>query len=167
MNAATKPHPSPQKVVPLKPKRTRKEKLSPELYPVTRGSIEKLPARKNFPLWLRSIFLLHNTVSLLTFTLIAASLGIYAITVHTPQTWSKEYKKLRTLQRDERQLTATNETLKNQLARQAEKPETGLVDPSSNNAPLFLPAQPLPQVKPEQTPVPSSETIIETTPLGY
>jgi hypothetical protein len=167
MNTAAKLNPSPQKVVPLKPKRTRREKLSPEIYPVTRGPIEKLPTRNYFPLWLRSIFLLHNTVSFLTFILIAASLGIYAITVYTPQTWSKEYKKLKTLQRDERQLTATNETLKNQLAQQAERPETGLVDPSSSNAPLFLPVQTLPQVKPAPIPIPRSETIIETTPLGY
>lgn len=168
MNTVTKPYKLTEKVVPLKPKRTRRERLRPETSTVVESQTpEPLPRRETFPLWLRSLFVFHNLVSLVTFSSLAASLTIYGITVYTPGIWSKEYTKLRTLQRDERQLTATNESLKNQLAKQAEKPETGLVDPSSNNAPLFIPAQPVPQVKTRPTPSKTSEIIVKSTPLGY
>jgi hypothetical protein len=168
MNTVTKPYLPSEKVVPLKPKRTRKEKLSPQPYSTNnRQPVKEEVATNKVPLWLSSFFFLHNTVSLLTFALIATTLGIYTLTVYTPEIWSQEYKKLRTLQRDERQLTATNETLKNQLAQQAENPQTGLVDPSYQNAPIFIPVQPLPGVKSTPTTTVTDESVVETNLLGY
>lgn len=71
----------------------------------------------------------QKVTSAVTLSLLGATLGIYAWTVYIPKVWDKEYGKLETLQRHERHLLATNETLKHQLAEQAERPETGFGNP--------------------------------------
>lgn len=90
----------------------------------------------------------------------------YAWTDYTRQRWSSEYQKLKALQQDERQLIATYETLKNQLAKQAESPETGLVPPNPANL-IFLP----PAAEPSSTQKPTTtDAEIEPAakmPLGY
>jgi hypothetical protein len=78
---------------------------------------------------LRSLSFLERIVAVITFCLLGSTLGIYAWTVYIPKIWDKEFVKLETLQRHERHLLAANETLKHQLAQQAEKPETGLTHP--------------------------------------
>jgi hypothetical protein len=78
---------------------------------------------------LRSLSFLERIVAVITFCLLGSTLGIYAWTVYIPKVWDKEFGKLETLQRHERHLLAANETLKHQLAQQAEKPETGLTHP--------------------------------------
>ncbi len=87
------------------------------------------------------LLLLQKGSSLLTFCLIGFALTAYAWTVYMPSLWSKEYQKLETLQRNERHLTTSNETLKNQLARKAERPESGLAQPHPSQA-LFLSRKP-------------------------
>lgn len=117
------------------------------------------------PAWLRSLVTLQRTSNLVCFFLIASTLGVYAWTVYTQQMWSQEYRKLETLQRHERQMTATNEALKNQLAQEAERPGTGLVAPNPANT-IFLPPAPQRQSLPKPAETPTSETS-PTTPLGY
>ncbi|MEC4986725.1 MAG: hypothetical protein SAJ37_23145 [Oscillatoria sp. PMC 1068.18] len=130
----------------------------------------KMPAEyasaQKVPFWLRLLMFLQYSSSVVTFSLVTGTLIIYAWTVYTQQQWSKEYKKLETLQRNERQLTTTNESLKSQLAEQAETPESGLVPPNPKNT-IFL------------TPTPEQSSFIDTetgnqesrektnTPLGY
>ncbi len=101
--------------------------------------VEKLPVRSpfNLPIWLRSLLLLQQSSLGVFFFLIAAIFSVYGFTVGTQQLWNKEYKKLKTLQRHERMLTETNETLKNNLAKQAEKSGNGLV-PVNPNKSIFL-----------------------------
>ncbi|WP_224412412.1 hypothetical protein [Oscillatoria salina] len=121
---------------------------------------------RKMPLWLRLLMLLQYSSSVVTFSLVTATLIIYAWTVYTQQQWSKEYKKLETLQRNERQLTTTNESLKNQLAEQAESPEAGLVPPNPSNTIFLTPT-------PEQRSFIDTETVNQeprdqtNTPLGY
>ncbi|MBD2741151.1 hypothetical protein [Coleofasciculus sp. FACHB-1120] len=117
------------------------------------------------PAWLRSLMTLQRTSNLLCFFLIASTLGAYAWTVYTQQMWSQEYRKLETLQRHERQMTAANEALKNQLAQEAELPGTGLVAPNPANT-IFLPPAPQRQSLPKPVAAPNLETS-PTTPLGY
>ncbi|MFE1747603.1 hypothetical protein [Coleofasciculus sp. H7-2] len=117
------------------------------------------------PAWLRSLVTLQRTSNLVCFLLIASTLGVYAWTVYTQQMWSQEYRKLETLQRHERQMTAANEALKNQLAQEAELPGTGLVAPNPANT-IFLPPAPQRQSLPKPAATPNSETS-PTTPLGY
>ncbi|HHP7231671.1 MAG TPA: hypothetical protein ACFCUY_12535 [Xenococcaceae cyanobacterium] len=53
--------------------------------------------------------------------LMVSSALVYVAGVRTPQLWSQEYERLEILQRQERELTAANETLKQDLVRQAEQ----------------------------------------------
>ncbi|PLZ76123.1 hypothetical protein [Fischerella thermalis] len=77
----------------------------------------------------------------MAFVLVATTLVIYGWTVYSQQLWSQSYRKLQTLQRDERQLTTTIEVLKNKMAQEAQKPAAGLVSPSPASA-IFLPPAP-------------------------
>ena len=117
------------------------------------------------PSWLSLLLFLQRSSDIITFLLIAATLTIYSWTVYTQQQWTREYRKLQTLQRQERQMTTANATLKDQLAQQAENVATGLVTPTPANT-IFLP--PAPQRSSHTTPtkVPDSQSSART-PLGY
>lgn len=128
--------------------------------------VEKLNvSERPKPVWLSSLLLLQRGSDLIAFILVATTLTIYSWTVYTQQQWSQEYSKLQELQRKERQLTAANAVMKNQLAQQAERPGTGLVNPTPAN-PLVLPASPQrpTQTTPTQSADPES---VAKTPLGY
>jgi hypothetical protein len=103
-----------------------------------KNNLKQLP-RPNEQLSSRLQFLLfiQKSVSIVTFCLVGTTLGLYAWTVYFPKIWSGEYQKLETLQRYERHILSTNESLKNRLAQQAEKPETGLSNPSPTQS-IFL-----------------------------
>jgi len=92
------------------------------------------------PLWLLRLCALQRRFCVVTFLLMAGMLTVYAWTVYSQQTWSQAYRKLETLQRHERQLTATSEVLKNYMALQAEQPATGLVLPNPATAIFVVPA---------------------------
>ncbi len=95
--------------------------------------------QKTLPTGLQFLLRFQQATSVITFGLVGVALTVYGLTVYTPRTWSHEYKRLRSLQNHERQLVATNEILKNQLAQQAEKPNSGLVRPNPNYN-IFLPS---------------------------
>ena len=103
--------------------------------------------------------------TLVTFLLVTTTLTIYSWTVYTQQQWTRDYRKLEDLQRQERQLTTANEVMKNQLAQQAEKPATGLVPPTQTNA-IFLP--PAQERKASTTPTQATNPEpVAKSPLGY
>ena len=91
------------------------------------------------PAWLRFLLFLQHCSSFVTFSLVVSTLIVYAGVVYSQQQWSSNYDELKKLQRSYRNLIATNETLKNQLAEQAEQPETGLVLPDPDNT-IVLPS---------------------------
>jgi hypothetical protein len=72
------------------------------------------------PKRLHTLSQVQKLVSVLTFSLLTTTLGLYAWTVYIPKLWDREFGKLEALQRNERHLLATNETLKHQLAEKAE-----------------------------------------------
>jgi hypothetical protein len=128
--------------------------------------VEKLSvSQRPKPIWLVSLLFLQRSSDLIAFLLVAGTLTIYSWTVYTQQQWSREYRKLETLQRTERQLTTANAVMKNQLAQQAEKPGTGLVTPTQANT-IFLPSAPQ---RPSHTaPTQSADPEpAQTSPLGY
>lgn len=124
----------------------------------------KLPQRLT-PIWLSSLIFLKRSSDVVTFLLVAATLTVYSWTVYTQQQWAQEYRKLETLQRNERHLTMANEGIKDQLAQQAEKPATGLVTPSQANT-IFLPPAPQRQSSTTSTNTTDPEPAAKT-PLGY
>ena len=128
-------------------------------------SVERLPSKRSLPLWLRTLLFLQRSSSVASFCLISVTLALYAWTVYSQQRWSQEYRKLETLQRNERHLTATNEAIKNQLAQQAERPDAGLVAPNPANMLFLSPAPQRPfKAAPAGTSDPKSSP---TMPLGY
>jgi hypothetical protein len=121
-------------VAPLITKPQRKIARSPRL----ENNLKKLPLKKEqLSSKVQFLLFIQKGFSIITFCLVGTTLGMYAWTVYFPKLWSSEYKKLETLQRYERHITATNESLKNQLAQQAEKPETGLSNPSPTQS-IFI-----------------------------
>jgi hypothetical protein len=118
------PIPTPQPAAKSSPNPTAKPAVKSTARVPVAPTQKQIASRK-----LRSLSLLERIVAVITFCLLGSTLGIYAWTVYIPKVWDKEFGKLETLQRHERHLLATNETLKHQLAQQAEKPETGLTHP--------------------------------------
>jgi hypothetical protein len=119
------------------------------------------------PTGLQFLLRFQQATSVVSLGLVGVALAVYGWTVYTPRAWSHEFKKLRTLQSHERQLVSTNEMLKNQLARQAEKPNSGLIRPNPNYN-VFLPSS-KEMVVPSQkrSASPSSPVIVGTDPLAY
>lgn len=127
-----------------------------------------LPQTKSMPVWLVWLLSWQRFSSAIMFLLVGGTLAVYGGTVYTQQLWSKEYRKLETLQRQERQLTAAGEVLKNKLADQAEQPGTGMVAPTPSHT-LFLEPTPQAAATTEATPpsTPASEPTLSPTPMGY
>lgn len=102
----------------------------------------------------------------IAFSLIGTVLASYAATVYSQQQWSEAYKTLERLQRETRNLTAADETLKHQLAEQAQNREEGLTFPSPKQTIYLSPSSEKtaePPVSKELAPVPSPSNV----PLGY
>lgn len=120
------------------------------------------------PLWLLRLCALQRRFCVITFLLMAGMLTVYAWTAYSQQRWSQAYRKLETLQRHERQLTATSEVLKNHMALQAEQPATGLVPPNPATAIFVVPAPQRPARTPESV-VPATKAAAQTksVPLSY
>ncbi len=117
------------------------------------------------PLWLRLLIQAQRGSLIVAFILVTATLVVYGSTVYTQQLWSKEYRKLKTLTRNEREMIATNESLKNQLALQAERPGSGLVAQTPDSTIFLQPALQRPALSPSHS-LPQAEAK-PNTPLGY
>lgn len=133
--------------------------------PTSSATVRRLPSTRSLPLWLRLLIQAQRGSLVIAFVLVTATLFVYGSTVYTQQLWSKEYRKLKTLQRNEREMIATSEGLKNQLALQAARPGSGLV-PQTPDSTIFL--QPAPQ-RPTLIASPSVPNVEASpnTPLGY
>ena len=79
---------------------------------VVAPSTQNSAVSQRLPVKLQVLLLLQRSSLGLAIISMAASVGLYISTVRIPQLWSQEYQNLETLQRQERQLTAINETLK-------------------------------------------------------
>ncbi len=122
---------------------------------------------KRLPLALQFLLLVQKGSTTFTCGLVAITLGVYGWTVYAPTLWSQEFSKLKTLQRNERQLAATNESLKHQMAKRAEQPGSGLTLPNPHKSIFVTPAEvPVMEVK-EQTPETQTIPIIPETAIAY
>lgn len=132
------------------------------------SKVTQLPRRsQSLPLALQFMLLVQKSSTLLTFGLVTITLGVYGWTVYAPTLWSKEFSKLKTLQRDERQLISTNETLKHKMAKQAEQPGSGLTQPNPSQS-LFLSPTDSPDIKlPTNTHSTEQELLAPESPVSY
>lgn len=103
--------------------------------------VRRLPVSRPIPIWLRWLIRLQRGSLVVVFLLAMATLLVYGSTVYTQQRWGEDFHKLKRLQRSERQLVAAGEMLKNQLAKQAELPTSGMVPRTTENT-IFLPSSP-------------------------
>jgi hypothetical protein len=119
------------------------------------------------PNWLRSLQNLQRASVVLTFFLMGATLFVYSTTMYTQQLWSKEFNQLKRMQRNERQMVAAMEPLKNQLIQQAEQPGSGLVPKSADNTIYLAPTAERPAPVAPALPNSVDAATTRTTPLGY
>ncbi|HEY9628406.1 MAG TPA: hypothetical protein V6C84_13985 [Coleofasciculaceae cyanobacterium] len=127
--------------------------------------VQQLPKPQAAPPWLKTLLHVQRASSFLTFSLIISLLAVYGWTVYTQQRWGSAYSHLEALQKQERQMTAANEVLKNQMANQAELPDVGLMLPEPGNTVFLIPAPQRPPVEPEVNLPPPQP--IPARPLGY
>lgn len=132
------------------------EPAAPSRSPAT---VRQLPTQRPFPLWLRLLIQAQRGSAIVALILGGATLIVYSSAIFVQQQWSKDYQKLKTMQRSERQMIAAGEFLKNQIIQQAEQPGSGLVpkssanmiylEPSADRPPVTLPANPIVQSEPD------------------
>ncbi len=149
--------------------RSRTATTPPTVEPLRVNQSAPSPAQTKkppLPSHLRSLNALQKVLSLVTLSLMTSALGFYAWTIYVPKVWDEEYSKLEKLERYERYLLTTNETLKQQLAQQAEKPEAGLT-PAKPEQAIFLPSNPKSVTIVEEKSLSDSAPLKITKPLAY
>jgi hypothetical protein len=141
----------------------RSESSSP-----SRATVTQLPNRSGqLPLALQFLLLVQKSSTIVTFGLVGLTLGVYGWTVCAPNLWSKQFTKLETLQRHERRLVTTNETLKHKLAQQAEQAGSGLTAPQPSQS-IFLPRTAnTPVAVPSVTASTEGEPLVGKAPVAY
>lgn len=132
--------------------------------PVNEQVVKPLPKKQPLPGWLKLLVRTQRASLVVTFLLVATVLSTYSWTVVVQQRWGQQYQRFESLKKQERQLVTGNEVLKNQMARQAESPSSGLMVPDPSNAIFLPPASPRPAVNPEAR---SSTDLAPAKPLGY
>lgn len=146
----------------------KRQAVNPRLAVVSPSTpVRQLAARRPLPNWLRLLIRLQRGSLVVTFVLVTAALVVYGSTIYMQQHWSKEYNKLKSMQRSERQIAAVGASLKSQLIQQAEQPSSGLVQRTPEHsivlerAPQRVPVTANPVLAAPLDAVPSSE------PLSY
>ncbi|EAZ91183.1 hypothetical protein [Crocosphaera chwakensis] len=134
----------------------------------SRSKVTRLPTKpKRLPLALQFLLLVQKSSTTFTCGLVAITLGVYAWTVYAPTLWSQEFSKLKTLQRNERQLTSTNESLKHKMAEQAEQPGSSLTAPNPHQS-IFLAPTEVPVIEISEQPQKKHKIpVITETPVAY
>lgn len=130
--------------------------------------VKSIITTKELPPELKLLIFLQKSTSLTWLTLMAAVLTIFGLSVSIPQLWNQEYQKLKNLQRQERQLTVTNEKLRNQLIQQQQSQKDNIIYPQPDNA-LFLSLPPTEREQPSKSNQDTfvDEPLLIDSPLGY
>ena len=154
---------APESAIPSKRRRQQKR-----IQPLKTQKIQILPESQTLPTWLKMAIGFQRRFSIGTLLLVSAVLAVYGSTVYSQQLWSQKYRQLENLRRQERQVTAASEVLKNQLANQAEQPDNGLVSPNPQNN-LFLEPSPVrsPDADVQSNPQPAPSPTLSSSPIGY
>lgn len=128
--------------------------------PATRTLV--LPDRPNLPVGLRLLNRIQQGSTVLTCLLVTGALAVYGSTVYVDKSTNRALTELDALQGESQELTSANEAIKQSLAEQAVRPDSGLELYEPGDV-LFL--APLPRRAAE---VPPEEAAVEMPrPLGY
>jgi hypothetical protein len=93
------------------------------------------------PIWLLRLISVNRYTSIVTFLLVGTTLIIYGWTVYSQSVWQQAYRRVQSLQSQERQLITTNATLTSKMAEEAEQPKTGLLLPNPAGIIFLSPAE--------------------------
>ncbi|TAD75127.1 MAG: hypothetical protein EA001_14560 [Oscillatoriales cyanobacterium] len=99
--------------------------------------VSPLPSQPELPQPLQRLKKIQRWSAVTAVVAIALAVVAYGQTVQIQNAWSSDYKRLQTLQRQERDLRVALEVLKDQVARQAEAADSTLQPPSPKQL-IFL-----------------------------
>lgn len=130
-----------------------------------RSVLKAMPDRMPLPVWLRALKKIENLSVVVALLLVSSAVVVYGWAVYSQQLWGKNYSRLDTLRRDERQLLKGSELMKNDIARHSNPKQYGLVPRTSDHIVVIPPAPirpPLPtrNMRPDLKATP-------ITPIGY
>jgi hypothetical protein len=120
-----------------------------------------LPSKLKLPLGLKLLNRIQQGSTIVTGFLITGALLVYGSTVYVDKSTSRSVAQLDALQGESQQLTSANEALKQSLAEQATRPDSGL-KPYQAGDTLFV--APAPRRDSAQSVEPAAEMPV---PLGY
>jgi hypothetical protein len=130
-----------------------------------RSSLKAMPDRMPLPAWLRTLKKIENLSVGIALFLVGSAVVTYGWAVYSQQLWGKNYSRLDTLRRDERQLLKGSELMKNDIARHSDPKQYGLV-PLTPDHIVVIPSAPIRPARstPNMGPDPKAKPI---TPIGY
>ena len=130
------------------------------------NSTLSLPQQPKLPLGLNILTRLQQGSTAVTGLLVAAALLVYGSTVYIDKSASKAIIQLDELQGESQQLTSANESIKQSLAEQAIRPDSGL-EPYEAGDVLFVEPAPLRQKAADDLDGTDSKPTKMPGPLGY
>jgi hypothetical protein len=128
--------------------------------------VSQLPQHNLVPVWLKSLLTLQQVSTILFCSIFGLSSIVYGYTVYTQNEWKSKHGQLKRLQKQERQQGVMNENLKQEMAKTAEQPESGLVAPSPDKI-VFIPRAPQRPTKSLPTPQSPQPIPASKLPVGY
>ena len=130
-----------------------------------RSSLKAMPNRMPLPVWLRALKKIEKISITVTLLLVGSAVVTYGWAVYSQQLWGKNYSRLDTLRRNERQLLKGSELMKNDIARRTDPKQYGLVPRNSDHI-VVIPSAPLRPAPPTRNmgPDPKAKLI---APIGY
>jgi hypothetical protein len=129
--------------------------------------VRQLPQHNSVPpVWLKSLLMLQQGSLVLFCSIFGLSSIVYGYTVYTQDTWKSQHGQLKRLQKQERQQGVMNENLKQQMAKIAEQPGSGLVATTPDKI-VFIPSAPQRPNKSLPTPQSPQQTPASKLPVGY
>jgi len=133
------------------------------------STVRRLPTKPALPIWLRLLMRVQQLSAIAALGSGIAVAGVYCSTVYIQQLWGQQYRTFERLERNQRQMTTVGEVLKDQMAQQAEQPDSGMT-PLNPERMIFVnpsqSAQPAASSPPTPTPA-ASPTKPSSLPLGY
>lgn len=131
----------------------------------SRQTVRTLPTPPSLPSWLRSLLQVQQWSVGITLVLAGSAIVTYGLTIYSQQLWGKEFARLEQFRRNERQLTANSELMKNEIAKTANPADYGLVPRNRDHLIMIKPAPPRP---PKEVKSPDQEAQARPiSPVGY
>jgi hypothetical protein len=142
--------------LPRPPRRTPSARTIPPTKP---SQIRPLPAPQAAPVWLKSLLTMQKGAMVLFGVVFGLSSIVYGYTIQAQGTWRSQHGEWDRLEDQGRQQSVINENIKQGLAKTAQDPKSGFVEPKPGNT-VYIPPAPQRPAKP----VPLAQ--VQTTPVA-